>query len=292
MENILNNFRREFNKETTLNKLIYLNIGVFLLFSILSVFSFMFQFSIIIFLKKFYLPANLSILIHQPWSFISYMFIHSGFFHLLFNMLWLHFGGKLFLQHLNPKQLLSTYILGGFFGGSLFIISYNYVPAFQQLSNGASAVGASASVFAIMIAIATYTPNYAVQIPFIGFTKLKYIAIFLVTMDILSIPKGNAGGHIAHLGGALFGYIYIKQMKKGRNISIDFSYLLKQLLNIFQTKREVNKEHKRSKSDYRFNCNKANKQKKIDKILEKIANSGYESLSKEEKATLFSASKK
>ena len=210
MDSIFDNFKREFKKGPILNKLIYINVGAFLLFNILGVFSFMFQFNITPQLNKLYLPANLSILIKQPWSFISYMFLHSGFLHLLFNMVWLHFGGKLFLQYLKPKQLLSTYILGRLFGGILFIISYNYVPAFETLSDGAAAVGASASVFAIMVAIATYTPNYAIQFPFIGFLKLKYIAIFMVAMDILSIPKGNAGGHIAHLGGALFGYLYIK----------------------------------------------------------------------------------
>jgi membrane associated rhomboid family serine protease len=292
MDSILNNFKREFKQGTILNKLIYINVGVFLLFSILGVFSFMFQFNINSLLNKFYLPANLSILIKQAWSFITYMFLHNGFLHLLFNMLWLHFGGRLFLQYLNPRQLLSTYILGGISGGLIFIISYNYMPAFQPLSAGASLVGASASVFAIMIAIATYTPNYAVQLPFIGFIKLKHITLFMIILDLLSIPKANAGGHMAHLGGALLGYIYIKQMQKGRDFSINFAGFLEQLINTFKPKRKLKEVHKKAKSDYKFNSEKANMQKEIDKILEKIASSGYESLSKGEKATLFSASKK
>jgi membrane associated rhomboid family serine protease len=292
MNSILNNFQKEFKQGTILNQLIYINIGVFLLFSILSVFCFMLQFNINPLLDKFYLPANLHILIKQPWSFISYMFLHSGFLHLLFNMVWLHFGGKLFLKLLNPKQLLSTYILGGFFGGALFIITYNYMPAFEQLTNGASTVGASASVLAIVIASATYTPNYAIQFPLIGFLKLKHIAIFIVILDILSIPKGNAGGHIAHLGGALFGYLYIKQLQKGNDLSINFSNFLEKLMNTFKTKSKLEKVHKRAQSDHEFNSEKANKQKEIDKILEKIANSGYDSLSKEERNMLFSASKK
>ncbi|MEC9209156.1 MAG: rhomboid family intramembrane serine protease [Bacteroidota bacterium] len=292
MDSLLNNLKREFKQGTTLNKIIYINIGVFLLFSILGVFSFMLQFNIKPLLNKFYLPANISILIKQPWSFISYMFLHSGFLHLLFNMVWLHFGGKLFLQYLSPKQLLSIYILGGIVGGGLFVITYNYMPAFQQLTNGASAVGASASVLAIVIAIATYTPNYAVKFPFIGSLKLKQIAILMVILDILSIPKGNSGGHIAHLGGALFGYLYIKQLQKGNDLSINFSVFLKRFMNTFKIKSKLKKVHKRTKSDYEFNSEKASKQKEIDKILEKIANSGYESLSKEEKAILFSASKK
>jgi len=292
MESVLNNFKLEFKKGTLLKKLIYINVGIFLLFGVLGVFSFMFQFNIRPLLNKLYLPSNLNVLIKQPWSFISYMFLHSGFLHLLFNMVWLHFSGKLFLQYLNPQQLLSTYILGGLSGGLIFIIAYNYVPAFQALSTEASAVGSSASVFAIMVAIATYTPNYAVQFPFIGFVKLKYIAIIMIALDILSIPKGNAGGHIAHLGGALFGYFYIKQLQKGKDFSFNFSNLLARIINTFIIKKKLQKVHKRATSDYEFNSREKQKQKEIDKILEKIANSGYESLSKKEKKALFSASKK
>jgi membrane associated rhomboid family serine protease len=292
MESVFNKFKREFKQGTILNKLIYINVGVFLFFSILGVLSFMFQFDITLLLEKLYLPANHSRLLSQPWTFITYMFLHNGFLHLLFNMVWLHFGGKIFLQYLKPKQLLSTYILGGVSGGLLFVIAYNYIPALQAYSFGALAMGASASVLAIIVAIATYTPNYSVQFPFIGFVKLKHIAIFSVVLDIISIPKGNTGGHIAHIGGALFGYIYIKQMRKGNDFSKGFSSFLERLINTFKPKSKLKTVHKRAKSDYDFNKEKSAKQKEIDIILEKIANSGYESLSKEEKATLFSASKK
>ena len=111
-------------------------------------------------------------------------------------------------------------------------------------------------------------------------------------LDILSIPKGNSGGHIAHIGGALFGYLYIKQLQKGKDLSINFNNFIQGLINIFRKKNTLNKIYKRAKSDYEFNSEKATKQKEIDKILEKIAKSGYDSLSKEEKDILFSASKK
>jgi len=292
MESVFNKFKREFKQGTILNKLIYINVGVFLFFSILGVLSFMFQFDITLLLEKLYLPANHSRLLSQPWTFITYMFLHNGFLHLLFNMVWLHFGGKIFLQYLKPKQLLSTYILGGVSGGLLFVIAYNYIPALQVYSFGALAMGASASVLAIIVAIATYTPNYSVQFPFIGFVKLKHIAIFSVALDIISIPKGNTGGHIAHLGGALFGYIYIKQLQKGNDFSTGFSNFLERLVNTFKNKSKLKTVHKRAKTDYEFNSGKLAQQKEIDKVLEKISKSGYESLSKEEKATLFSASKK
>ena len=292
MDSILNNLKREFKQGTILNKLIYINVGVFLLFGILGALSFMFKFNIHSFLERLYLPADSSILLIQPWTFVTYMILHNDFLHLLFNMIWLHFAGKIFLQYLSPKQLLSTYILGGISGGLLFILAYNYVPALTMHTQNAQALGASASVLAIMVAIATYSPNYSVRFPFIGIVKLKHIAIFCVVLDVLSIPQGNAGGHIAHLGGALFGYFYIKQLQKGNDISNGFSNFLNKLVNTFKTKSKLKTVHKRSKSDKQFNKEKTEQQKAVDLVLEKISKSGYESLSKEEKATLFSASKK
>jgi len=292
MDSILNNLKHEFKQGTVLNKLIYINVGIFLLFSILGVFSFMFQFDLSPILNRLYLPAENSKLLSQPWAFITYMFLHNGFLHLLFNMVWLHFAGKIFLQYLSPKQLLSTYILGGISGGLLFIIAYNYIPALAIYTQNAQALGASAAVLAIVVAIATYTPNYSVRFPFIGIVKLKHIAIFSVALDVLSIPKGNAGGHIAHLGGALFGYLYIKQLQKGNDYSIGFKTWLNSLSNLFKPKSKLKTVHKRPKTDKQFNTEKSAQQKAVDLVLEKISKSGYESLSKEEKATLFSASKK
>ena len=292
MDSILNNLKQEFKQGTILNKLIYINVGVFLLFSILGVFSFMFQFNLSPILDQLYLPAENSKLLSQPWAFITYMFLHNGFLHLLFNMVWLHFAGKIFLQYLNPKQLLSTYLLGGVSGGLIFIIAYNYIPALAIYTENAQALGASAAVLAIMVAIATYTPNYSVRFPFIGIVKLKHIAIFSVMLDLLSIPKGNAGGHIAHLGGALFGYLYIKQLQKGNDFSIGFTTWINNIFNLFKPKSKLKTVHKRKKTDTQFTTEKSAQQIAVDIVLEKISKSGYESLSKEEKATLFSASKK
>jgi len=292
MDSILNNLKQEFKQGTILNKLIYINVGVFLLFSILGVFSFMFQFNLSPVLDQLYLPAENSKLLSQPWAFITYMFLHNGFLHLLFNMVWLHFAGKIFLQYLNPKQLLSTYLLGGVSGGLIFIIAYNYIPALAIYTENAQALGASAAVLAIMVAVATYTPNYSVRFPFIGIVKLKHIAIFSVMLDLLSIPKGNAGGHIAHLGGALFGYLYIKQLQKGNDFSIGFTKWINNISNLFKPKSKLKTVHKRKKTDTQFNTEKSAHQIAVDIVLEKISKSGYESLSKEEKATLFSASKK
>ena len=286
------NFKAEYDKGSIVNKLTYINIIVFAVVNIIALFAYMFQTDIYLFVQKLYLPADLKTLINQPWSLITYMFLHSGLLHLFFNLIWLHFGGKLFLQYLNSKQLLTTYVFGGICGGIFFILLYNYIPVFKPFAVNALAIGSSASVYAIMIAIATYTPNHTVQIPFFGLLKLKYIAIFMISMDILSIPKENAGGHIAHIGGAIFGYFYIYQIRKGRDISDNFFTFLQKLSNTFKPKSNLKTVHRRPKTDYEFNSNKSRVQKEVDKILEKIANSGYESLSKEEKALLFKESKK
>jgi membrane associated rhomboid family serine protease len=195
-------------------------------------------------------------------------------------MIWLHFGGKLFLQYLNQKQLLNIYILGGLSGGILFIIAFNYLPALILYNKNAMALGASASVLAIVFALATYMPNYKINIPLIGFIKLKYIALFFIILDLLSIPKGNAGGHIAHLGGAFFGYIYIKQINQKKN-NKDNS-LIKFFINIFRPVKKTNPKQK----------NKTDNQRNIDLVLEKISKSGYNSLNKDEKELLFNSSKK
>ena len=273
---IIHKLINEFKNANILYKLIYLNVGIFLFYNIFSVISSLFILDVGPSLEKLILPSNTSTLIKQPWSIISYMFFHKTFIHLLFNMIWLHFAGKLFLDYFNEKQFFSTYILGGICGGILFVLSFNYLPAFEIANQNAKAMGASASVLAIMFAISTHIPNYRIQIPFIGMIKIKYLALSLIILDVISIPKGNAGGHIAHIGGALFGYIYAKQLNKG----IDISKNLYQLINIVSLKNIFKKQNKTKKN-----------QTKIDTILEKISKSGYSSLNKQEKEILFNASK-
>lgn len=275
--NFLDNLKREFGIANMLNKLIYINVFSFLVLNISSVIFSLLLIDISSIKELLMLPSSTEEVIKKPWSLISYMFIHDNFIHLLFNLIWLHFGGKLFLQYLNQKQLLYTYILGGLFGGILFIIAFNNLPALIPYSENAKALGASASVLAIFFAIATYIPNFQVSIPFIGFIKLKHIALIYIILDFLNIPNGNAGGHIAHLGGAIFGFFYVKQFtqKLAKNKQNQFLSYLK---NIFNFQKSKNK--------------KSYKMKEIDLILEKISKSGYNSLTKIEKELLFKSSKK
>ncbi len=290
---MIKELKKQFRAGNNLTKLIYINISVFVLIKFFGVFAFLMQTNTWDIINWFALPAEVTKIAQKPWSFISYMFVHQGFLHILFNLLWLFFGGQIFLQYLNNKQLLSTYVLGGIFGAFSYVVAFNTFPVFQQNLNQSMAIGASASVLAIVTAIATYTPNYSVQLTLIGRVKLKHIAIFSILLDILSIPKGNAGGHIAHLGGALYGFLYIQQLKSGKDWSKSFDWLLKSIFHFFKKKpSSLKKVYNRPKNDDQWRANKAAAQEDINRILDKISKSGYESLNKQEKETLFKASKK
>ena len=213
MSSIIEDIKKNFSSGNALTKLIYINVGVFLLVQLLYVFSFLFSLPLLAIIDYFSLPANTLLLTKKPWSIITYMFLHKGFMHLLFNILWLYFGGQIFLSFFDNKKLTSTYVLGGISGAGLFIISFNIFPVFENALPNAMALGASASVLAIIIAITTKSPNYIIRLFLIGNVKLKHIAFFSIALDILSIPQGNAGGHIAHLGGAFFWLFVCKTIK-------------------------------------------------------------------------------
>jgi len=225
------------------------------------------------------------------------MFLQEDFMHLLFNMIVLYFGGKIFTDYLSKKQLVNTYIWGGIIGALFFIITFNIFPVFQASVSRSVALGSSASVLAILIAAATYIPNYTVQLILIGRVKLKYIAIAFVALDILSIERGNPGGHIAHIGGAVWGYLSIILMKKGYKNPLGINWFgFRKVFDWFKHDPKSNFKNvhynKKTVSDEEYNKDRANRQKNIDEILDKISRSGYESLSKEEKELLFKASNK
>ena len=292
MSSVFEDIKNNFKGGNSLTKLIYINVGVFLIASVLRVLSFLFMVNGWEFLSYFTLPASIPLLIKKPWSIISYMFLHQSFIHLLFNMLWLYFGGQIFLSFFDNKKLISTYVLGGISGAVLFILSFNLFPVFATALPNAVALGASASVLAIIMAIATKSPNYSIRLLLIGNIKLKHIAIVSIVLDIMSIPQGNAGGHIAHLGGAFFGYLYVKQLNSGNDIANSFNKIMDNLNFYFKKDPKLKKAYSRKKSDQDYRKEKVQNQAKIDNILDKIAKSGYEGLTKEEKDILFKASKK
>ena len=289
---IFNELKNSFNRGSVLSRLIYINLFLFVIIKVVGVVFFLFNVDNIHLNNFLALAANAKVLISRPWTPLTYMFTHTGFIHLFFNLLWLYFGGSIFLKYLNNKQLVSTYVLGGFFGGLFYVLSYNYFPAFKEAMISSSAMGASASVLAILIGIATVAPNYNVNLTFIGNVKLKYIAIIITVLDLILIPEGNAGGHIAHLGGAFYGFFFAQQLKKGKDISKWFDSLMIYIVSAFESKPRMKSVYKKPMTDDQWRANKAQKQNEINHILDKIAKSGYDSLTKQEKDILFRESNK
>ncbi|WP_377143223.1 rhomboid family intramembrane serine protease [Mucilaginibacter lutimaris] len=274
------------------NKLVWLigiNIIVFLIINVPAVAEQLFitgfgNSHILAFIHEYlFLPASLPKLLHRFWTPFTYMFMHSGPMHVLFNMAWLYWMGQIFEDFLGNKRTIGLYLFGGLTGGVLFVACYNLLPAFTniQAASFSSVVGASASVMAVVVATATLLPNYTVGLFLIGPVKLKYLVIFMVIIDFILIAEDNPGGEIAHLGGALFGFIYIKQMQRGNDwiLGINKLFAPKPKLRVVS-----NNTNQRKAST-------APKQEDLDRILDKISATGYDSLSKQEKETLDNLSK-
>ena len=264
-----------------LNNIIYINVMVFIMINFYYVLIFLFktETKLIFYLG---LSANLDLLSNKPWSILTYMFVHEDLLHLIINLCWLYFGGKIFINYLNSRDLLSTYIMGGLSGAAIYMLSFNIFPVFEVVKMNSLAIGASASVLAVLFASATYTPNFPINIFFSKSIKLKHIAMLAIMIDILSIPEGNSGGHIAHIGGGLYGFLYV-YLKK---YNINSNYLIDNIL-FFLKRRNNQFIYSKKENDYEYNYRKKNEQKRIDSILDKVSQSGYDSLSKEEKDTLF-----
>ena len=269
-----------------LNLLIGINILVFLLINVPAVFeTLFFRSSNIATLTDEYLllPASLHKLLIHFWTPLTYMFMHAGIFHILFNMLWLYWFGQIFEEYLGKKRTLGLYLMGGFAGAIFFVVSFNTFP-FYTYNHAADLtgplVGASASVMAIIVATATLLPDYTIPLILIGPVKLKWLAIVFVVMDFLGVTGFNAGGELAHLGGALIGFIYIKQLQKGNDMVGNIAKIFKPRPNM-----KVVASNPSGKSSG------APRQEEIDLILDKISRSGYDSLTKQEKEILFRASK-
>ena len=258
-----------------LQKLIVINIIFFIIPLLLNTFLWLFELKDISIIDYFVVEADLTSLIFKPWSLITYGFLHGSFSHLFWNMIMLFYFGNILVNYFGDKRLLNVFFNGILFGGIIYIISYNLFPVFTGVSS--KMIGSSAGVMAILFYITSYNPNHTIRFFFLNI-KLLYIAIFLLLMDIIQIPVENSGGHIAHLGGALIGFLMFRSFK-----GIDFVDIYTNL----STKKN-NKKIKRNKTFSGSNFD----QKKIDSILDKISESGYESLTKEEKNYLFKASNK
>ncbi|MGB3152666.1 MAG: rhomboid family intramembrane serine protease [Maribacter sp.] len=288
------NLKYQFNRLNIAEKLIAVNVLVFI---VNSLFPFLLGLSKNSIVQWFELPKDFFDFLLQPWSIVTYSFFHGGFGHIFWNMLLIYFVGRIFLNLFDGRRFLNVYFLGVILGGLFFIFGYNIFPAFFGVN--AYLIGASAGASAILIFICTYIPNQEVRLIFFNI-KLWYIGAFVVLMDLVQLPySGNAGGHLAHLGGALLGYWYARQLVNGTDIGVGFSKFLDGIANLFKGRDKKtplktvykNKSTKNSSTSINKDYDRQTHQKKIDAILDKISKSGYESLSKAEKDYLFQAGK-
>lgn len=276
---------------------IYINVGIYVLVSLLSVVWALFNWGMPGWMHYFQLPAWFPSFIRQPWSLFTYMFLHAGILHLLFNMLWLYWFGQLFLAFFSARHFRGLYILGGLCGGVFYLLAYNLFPYFETYVYGSYLLGASASVLAIVVATAVRQPEFQVNFMFIGAVRLKYVALFMVVTDLLFVTSGNGGGHIAHLGGALAGWWFAGSLQKGHDVTQWLNRIIDWILGGFKFKSSPKKakmkvERGGRTADYDYNAHKKEQSEEIDRILDKLKKSGYASLTPEEKKRLFDASKR
>ncbi|WP_372774860.1 rhomboid family intramembrane serine protease [Mangrovibacterium sp.] len=287
---ITDEIKESFKKGSVLTRLIYINIGVFLLIRLINVLFFLLNrdFTLLAWLA---LPANFSALLSKPWTLFSYMFLHFDFLHILFNVLWLYWMGKIFLFYFDARKLLAVYILGGLSGGIFFLLAYNLFPAFTDLVSFSRLLGASASVLAIIAAVATHAPNHPINLLFIGEIKMKHLAIVSILLYVIGIAGSNAGGNLAHVGGAAFGFLFVSLNRRGTDITSWFTNLIESFTQIAKPKRHVKVSYRGTDIDKQYNQQKKVQQEEINRVLDKISKSGYDSLTKEEKELLFKMGK-
>lgn len=289
--NFLEEIKQQYRMGGVTEKLIYWNIALFaipwILKGVLSLFSINFDF-----MTYVSLSSNPADLLWKPWTIFSYAFFHADIFHILFNLIILNFVGRLFLTFFTQKQLLSLYLMGGIFAGFIYIVSYLLFPALAN--QVVTLVGASGAIMCILFGVASYAPQMQVRLLLIGNVRLWHIAVFYLVIDLISLSFSNVGGHIAHLGGALFGYLFVNQIKKGIDITIGFTSFINAFVNMFKKNSSTpfKKVHKNTTYSKPKPTTKDKSQQQIDEILDKISKSGYDSLTKEEKEFLFQAGKK
>jgi membrane associated rhomboid family serine protease len=270
----INDIEREYGKATIVERIIYINVALFLIMLFAKSFS----------TNWFTLASSFNVFTSKPWTIFTYGFFHSNFPHILFNLIFLYYIGNLFLNFFTKKQFLNYYFLGILFGGIAFLI----------LNPGGYLIGASAGLMAILVGVATKIPSYEIRFNLIGGVKLWIIAAIYISISIIGLESRNSGGNMAHLGGALVGFIYTKQLEKGNDIGKVLEGIIGFFINLLKPKEKntLRTVHKKTNIKRKPTAKESNvKQKQIDSILDKISKSGYESLNKKEKDFLFKSGK-
>jgi membrane associated rhomboid family serine protease len=296
MTTLFDDFKNAFRKnDNGLIQLILINVIVFVIIKVIWVIATISEsrFVYAYLTNILSIPAPIGEFITKPWSLITYFFTHEGLFHILFNMLFLYWFGMIIKEYLGNRRLINVYILGGLAGGALYLLIYNLIPFYSNQAGNVAMIGASAAVYAIVVAAPTLIPSYTFNLLLLGPVRIIYIAAFYIFVSFINTVGPNAGGNIAHLGGALIGFLYVQQLRKGNDLGRPISYTLEKISGLFtrKPKIKVTYNNRTAGKPARPGSKKPN-QDEIDAILDKISVSGYESLSKEEKQKLFSASQK
>ncbi|WP_019989390.1 rhomboid family protein [Rudanella lutea] len=308
MSGLLDDFRSEFSKpNNTLAQLILVNVVVFLtlliLYLVFTVSESPAYYSKVV--EQLTIPASAAEFIRRPWTLITYFFTHEKPFHILFNMLGLYWFGRLVDEYLGARRLLGLYVLGGIAGGLLYLAMFNLVPYFVQRSGGVYMLGSSGAFFSVAVGAATLLPNYSFHLLFFGPVRIKYIVFFLIVLSLANSLGPNSGGELAHLGGAVMGFFFIKLLQNGTDLGRPIYWLMDGWQSLTRPKPAVKVSY-RQRSNANANAStyaaagaspgnasvSMPDQDEIDAILDKISRSGYESLSREEKQKLFRASQR
>ncbi|MFT5617859.1 MAG: membrane associated rhomboid family serine protease [Arenicella sp.] len=282
MASIKQDFQQVWNKpNNAIARLIIINVMIFLFVNLVSL---LVRFDMANWLM---IPSSPTQFILQPWSIVTSFFTHEGFMHLLFNMLAIYWFGEIFTQFLGQRKLYAIYILGGLAGSIAYFVLAQFLPF------GIGALGASAAVFAIIVASATLMPDHTIHLLLIGPVKLKYVALVYVILSFFGLRGTNSGGEVAHLAGALMGFVFIKQLKAGSDWSLPILKAMDWVEALFKPKPKMHVSYRNKERPFQNPRNSSSvDQSVIDKILDKIHESGYEKLTEEEKSILFKASKK
>lgn len=295
------NLYKKYQGADVVGKFIFVNVALYVLLLFIGVFSVLFNAGTLSadVLSFVELPASLELLLVRPWTVFTYMFIHAGLWHILWNMFALYFFGRIFLNFYSVRHFVGIYILGGLFGALFFVLAYNLFPYFGPYLPFSRLVGASAAVLAIVVAAAVRSPQYRINLMFVGSVKLSTFALVVVAMSFLMLSGENAGGNFAHLGGAFAGWLVADMLNKGKDLTmvvngpIDWmSSLLTRLRTPRKKKTKFTYTRGGRSADYEYNARKKADEAEVDRILEKVKKGGYASLSEEEKRRLFEASSK
>lgn len=291
LNSVLEDLKYTLRSGNMISRIIIINIIIYVLINLLKIFGMGSGTAFFDIVRNgLSLPSDPSSLIKQPWSLVTHMFLHVGFWHIFWNMLLLYWFGRIVGDLLGDKKILPIYIISGIFGGIVYILSDWFFPGGS--GGNAYALGASAAVMAILWTAASTSPDYLINLILLGPVRIKYVALALTFFDLISTTGNvNTGGHWAHLGGALWGMLFVYLLRRGVDMTemFQFNFLKTKPKRIKTSRDKFNVVHK---SDKKENNSGSSTVSELDRILEKIKDSGYDSLSPEEKEYLYQESKK